>query len=91
MSEILKAVIRFILGRYAPKWAAALEAGQAAYAAADQQEQEDSLAEHEAKIKQLQAGVEARKEKAHAQVVSAADPDAVVNQQLRDQGIITDD
>ena len=81
--KILKSVIRGILGRYSPQWAAALEAGQAAYVAEDHKEQDAAVAAEAAKIQQIQAGVETRKEEAHAQVTSAADPGAAVKQQLR--------
>jgi hypothetical protein len=90
MKKILLVIVRFILGRYAPKWAAALEAGQSAYAAEDQKEQIRAVAQKAAEIQQIQAGVEAQKGKDHAQVVSAVDPDAVVNEQLRDLGLVAD-
>jgi hypothetical protein len=91
MKAIWLAIVRFILGRYAPTWAAALEGGEAAYAAAEQKEQAAAVGARVAQVQQIQAGVEAEKEKAHAQVAGAADPDAVVNEQLRGLGLVAPD
>ena len=88
MKRICLALLRWILG---PKLTAALKGGQAAYEAEDQKDQDAAVEANAAEIQQIHSRVEAKKDKAHEEVVSAADPDAVVNQQLRDLGLVAGD
>ncbi|MCL4500442.1 MAG: hypothetical protein M1438_01135 [Deltaproteobacteria bacterium] len=87
--KLLKALLRFFLGRYAPKWAAALDAGEAAYRAEDEKEQLTAVEAKDVAMQYIEAKVETEESKAHEEVANAADPNAVVDQQLRELGIIT--
>jgi hypothetical protein len=88
MKKLFLALLRWILG---PKLAAGLEAGQSAYEAESEKEQAAAIEAQAGEIQRIEAEVTAKKDKAHEEVVSAADPDAVVNEQLRELGIIADD
>ncbi|MCX5888082.1 MAG: hypothetical protein NTY36_01355 [Deltaproteobacteria bacterium] len=88
----MKAFFLWLLAKiFGPKVVAAGQAAAATYEAEDQKEQAAAVEVKAAEMQQIHAKVEAKKEQAHAQVVNATDPDAAVNQQLRDRGLVTDD